>query len=214
MVVGLFLLYHLTIFHDAAFAFGQVPTEETSPIPSQGGVIVVGIGSLSLGEGWGEVLPVVCLHLGGIAGAVFLLLHFGIEAFFVDGQAVFAAEDLHFLHEAEHVRRNTVHIERQAEHNRLRVPELFQNAGVVGGRTQLFIHFFPADEDALQEEEIRGSTEALLGTAVDEYCLHNDASSSARSFRKMTSDRSYPSFTAFRAAIQRNVAFSASLTSP
>ena len=102
---------------------------------------------------------------------------------------VLPAECLHFFHEAEHMGRNSVHIQRQAENSRIRAAELVQNAFMVRRRPQLFGHLLPSREQPLQGEEIRGSAEALLGAAIDEHCFHSTASSSAGSERKMTSDR-------------------------
>lgn len=48
------------------------------------------------------------------------------DAVHAEMQAVFFAEHLQALHEAHHVGRNAIHIQRQAEHDGIRVPELFE----------------------------------------------------------------------------------------
>ena len=70
-------------------------------------------------------------------------------------QIMLPAEGFHFRKEPDHMGRDPVHIERQTENRRLRVPELFQDTGVVRRCAQPFADLFPARKQALQKEEIR-----------------------------------------------------------
>ena len=78
LVVGLLLLHDAAVAQDAAFVFSVVPAYE-----------------LTLGGRTAEhILPVIGLHGGGIAGALLLLLHLGVETGFIHGEVVLAADEL------------------------------------------------------------------------------------------------------------------------
>ena len=120
------------------------------------------------------------------------------DAVYPQPQAVFPAENLHPLQEPQHMGGNAVHIQRQAEHHGVRVPQLLQNAVMIRRGAQLFAYLLSAHKHPLQAQEICGSGKALLGAAIDQYRFHSNPSSSSRSLMKSTWERAKPSFRALR----------------
>ncbi len=78
LIVGLLLLHDLAVAKDVALVLGEIPTNELR------------LCNRIAGHG----LPVVGFNLGSTACTFLLLLHLYVEASLVDGEAVFAADEL------------------------------------------------------------------------------------------------------------------------